>query len=144
MNDAIVELIVAHIVSLLEDALVIPVYRSRDAALAESQLPSVVVTPLLDDPSENNGSICWMNWNLSLAVDILTGAGKDSAAHPYRAAVYGAVMADRDMSAVAGVIDVTPAAVEYQMKNSVADVAFVRCSFSIRYRTKHDDITVAP
>ena len=53
---------------------------SRDAALAESQLPSVVMTPLLDDPDENNGSICWMNWNLTLAVDILTGAGKDSAA----------------------------------------------------------------
>ena len=57
MNDAIVELIVAHVVSLLEGALVIP-STGRGMLLAESQLPSVVVTPLSHDPSENNGSIC--------------------------------------------------------------------------------------
>jgi hypothetical protein len=142
--DAVPELILAHLKEIVEDAVDITVHRSRDAALSEKQLPSINLLPLVDVPSEDNGSVCWMNWTFSVAYDIIVGDGMDTAAHPYRAAIYAAVMADRELSPVAGVIDVTPAPVPYQLENRVGDFAFVRVPFTIRYRTKHDDLTVAP
>jgi hypothetical protein len=142
--DPICELIIQHIETIVQAAVVIRVYRSRDAALASNQLPAIVVLPLLDAPSEGSASICWLDWRLTVALDILTGAGKDAAAHPYRMAIHSAMMADRNMSAVSGVMDVRPGIVQYQMDNRVGDAAFVRCPFDIDYRTRHDDLAVAP
>lgn len=149
--DPVVELILQHIETIITRAVVIPVYRSRDAALSEGQLPAIVILPLLDVPTETNASICWLDWRLSVAIDILVGDGKDAAAHPYRAAVHSAIMADRDFGPVPGVMDVRPVTVQYQMDNRVrivsrgeSDIAFVRCPFDIEYRTRHDDLTVTP
>ena len=140
----ICELIIQHIQAIIDAAVVIPVHRSRDAALAVNQLPSIIITPTQDTPSENNGSICWLNWEMVVAVDILVGEGQDSAAHPYRAAVHATMMDDRDFTGVSGVTDVFPLPVEYQMNNRVADIAYVRCPFLVKYRTKYDDLTIAP
>lgn len=142
--DPVCEQILQYIFDTLQGALVIPVYRSRDAALSEGQLPAVVVLPLDDIPSDDNGSICWMNWTFTVAVDIVVGEGMDSVANTYRAAAYAAIMANRDLSPTPGVIDVMPAPVSYKLDNHIADLAFVRAPFVIKYRTKHDDLTVAP
>jgi hypothetical protein len=144
MADSVVELITREVLTRVDAATAVPVYRSRDAALAENQLPSIIVVPVSDEPSEGNGSICWMNWTLVLAVDILVGEGKDTAGNLYRSAVYGAIMADRDLTGVPGVIDVTPGPVAYQFDGLGGSTAYVRCPFTIRYRTRHNDLTVAP
>lgn len=144
MADAVPELILQHLEMIVSAAVAIPVYRSRDAALAERQLPAIVMLPLDDVPSEDSGSVCWLNWEFSVAFDVVVGDGKDSAAHPYRAAIHNAVMSDRELTGAPGVTDVALRPVTYQMDSRVTELAFVRVAFVIRYRTRHDDLTVAP
>ena len=146
MSTSIPEQIIARIFDEIAGAVVIPVYRGRDASLAENQLPAILVLPLEDIPSEDNGSICWINWSLTVAADIVVGQGLDSSVNTYRAAVFAAVMADRELSPIEGVIDVTPAPVVYKagerQPQHVAELAFARVPFVIRYRTRHNDLTV--
>ena len=61
MASSIRELILQQIVSLVDAATTTPVYRSRDAALASSQLPAIVITPIQDSPADERGSICWLD-----------------------------------------------------------------------------------
>ena len=144
MADAICERILQRLVEVVDAAVLAPVYRSRDAALASSQLPAVVITPLQDDPAEEGGTICWIDWTLTVAVDVVVGAGVEQVAHPIRAAAHAAVMANRDLSPVPGVMDVRPGTTVYRMQNTGGEHAFLRSSFTVSYRTRHDDLTVAP
>jgi hypothetical protein len=144
MTDAICELIVAEAVDAINAATAVPVYRSRDAALVAGQLPAVVVMPVQDDPEEATGTICWQDWQMLLAVDVIVGEGMDAAAHPIRAEIHAAMMDPSTVFAVSGVTDIRPSLVQYQLNNRVADVAHVRCPFRIMYRTRHDDLTEAP
>jgi len=144
MNDPIVEQILARIHALVEAAVAVPVYRSRDAAFAPTQLPSIVITPLQDDPAESGGTVCWIDWTLLVAVDVVVGAGVDKVAHPLRAAAHAAVMADRELLPVPGVMDVKAGTTQYRMQNTGGEHAFLRSTFSVMYRTRHDDLTVAP
>jgi hypothetical protein len=140
----VVERILQQITTVITAAVDVPVYRSRDAALASTQLPAVVVTPLQDDPSESGGTVCWIDWTLTVAVDVVVGAGVDQAAHPLRAAAHAAIMADRELAPVPGVMDLKAGPTIYRMQNVGGEHAFLRSTFTVMYRTRHDDLTVAP
>lgn len=139
----ICERILQRLAEVVQNAVVSPVYRSRDAALASSQLPAVIITPLSDDPAEEGGTICWLDWTLTVAVDVVVGAGLDAVAHEIRAEAHAAVMADRDLAPVPGVIDVVPGRTLYQLTNVGGEHAFLRCLFLVAYRTRYDDLAVA-
>jgi hypothetical protein len=143
MADAICELIVTEAVDAITAATAVRVYRSRDAALAVGQYPAVVIVPVQDDPEETTGTVCYIDWQMLLAADVIVGEGMDTAAHPIRAQIHAAMMDSSTVFAVPGVTDIEPSLVQYQLNNRVADVAHVRCPFKIRYRTRHDDLTVA-
>jgi hypothetical protein len=140
----VVEQIIRRVESVVVTAASVPVYRSRDAALTTDQLPCIVITPLQDAPAEDGGTVCWIDWTLTLAVDVVVGAGVDSAAHPIRGEVHGAIMADRELKPTPGVMDVKVGPTQYRMQNTGGEHAFLRSLFTISYRTRHDDLTVAP
>ena len=144
MTAPVVEQILELITSKITVAVDVPVYRSRDAALASTQLPAIVVTPLQDDPAEGGGTVCWIDWTMLVAVDVVVGAGVDLAAHPLRAAAHAAIMADRELAPLRGVMDVKAGTTQYRMQNTGGEHAFLRSTFSVLYRTRHDDLTVAP
>jgi hypothetical protein len=120
------------------------VYRSREAALAVGQLPAVVMAPLRDIPSESSTSLCWLSWTFTLAVDVVTGEGLDTAADPIIQAIHGAMMATDRTLGLSAVHDVTPGPVEFSASNREQPAGLARVSYEIKYRTRHADITVAP
>ena len=144
MTASVRENILAHLVSLTTAALPgTPVYRSRGAALSPAQLPAVVVTPMQDDPGAEKGSVQWINWKLQVAVDVILGDGSDSAADPLMTAIYKALMADRELSPVAGVIEILPGGSKFEIPYTAGELAFARQLFIVSYSTRDIDPTVA-
>jgi hypothetical protein len=122
----------------------VTVYRSREAALAVGQLPAVVISPLTDVPSERGSSLCWLNWTLSLAVDVVTGDALDAAADPILQLVHAALMDGDRALGVTAVHDIIPGPVEFAAANKEQPVGLVRAVYVIQYRTKHADLTESP
>jgi hypothetical protein len=120
------------------------VYRSREAALSTSQLPAIVLSPVTDTPVASNSSLCWLNWTLDLAVDVITGEGLDSSADIVVQEVHAAMVGTNRTLGLAAVSDVVPGPVVFVASNREQPVGVVRCSFDIKYRTRHGDLTAAP
>jgi hypothetical protein len=145
MADSVREQIIQAAVIAIDAAVsTATVYRSREAALATDQLPAVVVAPLNDTPSERATSLCWLDWAFQLAVDVVTGDELDKAADPILQAAHAALMGGTRDLGLAAVHEIMPGPVSFSASNREQPVGLVRAVFTISYRTKHGDLTVAP
>lgn len=140
------ETIIAAAVTAIETAVApVTVYRSRSEALRPGQLPAVVVRPLSDTPSERDGSLCWLSWELILAVDVIVGQDPpDQIADPMVEDIHAAIMAGDQSLGISGVTDVTARPVEFAAENQGDVTGMTRLLYGIRYRTRYADLTVAP
>lgn len=145
MADSIREQIIAAAVTAIDTATSTPVYRTRTAALAADQLPAVVVSPLRDNPSDRDGSSCWTDWDLTLAVDVVVaGDPPDKEADALVQLAHAALMAEPRTLGISGVTDVAVVGVEFMADPSGAVTGVTRSTYSIRYRTAPADLAVAP
>jgi hypothetical protein len=145
MADSVREQVIAAAVTAIDTAVsAAAVYRSREAALATDQLPAVVVSPLNDTPSDRATSLCWLDWTFSLAVDVVTGDEMDKAADPILQLIHAALMGGTRDLGLAAVHEIMPGPVTFSAANREQPVGLVRAIYTISYRTRHADLTVAP
>lgn len=139
------ETIIAAAVTAIDAAVTPAVYRSRTAALTAGQLPAVVVSPLRDTPSDTDSSLCWLNWEMEIAVDVVVAADPpDQAADALVQAAHGALMAGTRTLGINAVTDVGVGNVEFMAEAGGTISGITRCLFLIRYRTQHANLAVAP
>lgn len=145
MADSIREQIIAAAFSLIDAATTTTVYRSRVAALSSGQLPAIVVSPIRDTPGDREGALCWTDWELTLAVDVVVAADPpELAADQLTQLAHAALMAEPRTLGIGAVTDINPTDVEFMQEPSGTVTGVTRSTYSVSYRTKQADLTVAP
>jgi hypothetical protein len=145
MTYSIRETIIAAAVAAIDSAVDVNVYRSRTTAFAAGQLPAVVVSPASDTPIDQGGSLCWADWNLTIMVDVVVAEDPpDQAADELHQLAHAALMAAPRSLGISSVIDIQPQSVQFMAENSGALTGATRTAYLIRYRTRQDDLAVAP
>lgn len=144
MTDSIRETIIATVVDDLDTALSVSVYRSRAAALAASQLPAVIVSPVRDSPGEGT-SLCWQQWELDLMIEVVVNTEPaDKAADPIIQLIHSTLMAEPRTLGIGAVTDIQPRVAEFMVEHQGQIIPMNRMGYVVRYRTAEADLTVAP
>lgn len=141
MADSIREQIIAAVVTAIDVSATVAAYRSRAAALAVSQLPAIIVSPIRDTPSSRSSSVCWIDWRLDILVEVVVNTEpQDKVADPLLQAVHSALMAGDRTLGIAGVIDVEATQCDFLVEHMGTVIPMVRAQYAITYRTRPDDL----
>jgi len=137
------EQILDHIADLLAGTVQVGtrIYRSRQEAFSRNEAPCLLIEPGTDVAREEPVSNCKIDWRLPVAVIVHTrGPIPEQLAGPIIADVHSRLLADRSLGGLA--MDVWPADVNHQREQADALAGRTTCTYTVRYRTSHIDLTV--
>lgn len=117
------------------------IFRSRIEAFQRAEAPAIVVEPGVDEASAPSASNCWIDWNLTLVVAVVTrGHVPEQLADPIVRDVHAKLMADRSLGGVA--TDVWPIAVEPTFEKADRPALWTVLTYKVRYRTSPSDLSI--
>lgn len=115
------------------------VFRSRIEAFQRAEAPAIVVEPGIDEASSPSASNCWIDWNLTLVIAVVTrGPIPDQIADPIVKDIHSKLMADRSLGGVA--MDLWPIAVEPTFEKADRPSLWTLLTYKVRYRTTPRDL----
>jgi magnesium-transporting ATPase (P-type) len=110
-----------------------PALRAADVGLAMGRNGTDVAR---EEPVSN----CRIDWRLPVAITVHTrGPIPEQLAGPIIADVHSRLMADRSLGGLA--MDIWPADVNHQREQADATAGWTTCTYTVRYRTSHTDLT---
>ena len=118
------------------------IYRSRVEAFSRGESPAISLEPINDTPATNT-SLPTLDWSLTVRIAVIVrGAIPDQLADPIVESLHSLVMADLTLG-IAGVMDIIPSSVDFQLIEADQPAGVVLCDYVIRYRTSLADLTVS-
>ncbi len=114
------------------------VARSLRVALGRSEVPFVIVEPVIDTP--NNETIARLTWKLNVRLSvIIRGDVADQVADPIIESIHAAVMADVTLGNLAMGIDVGP--VNFELLESDGGGGIITMNYIVSYQTKVESMS---
>jgi hypothetical protein len=123
------------------------IYRSRSQALSRNEAPAIIISPGNDDPrgAQNTigASLGKLDNVLAVLIEVyVRGDIPDQLADPIGVQIHQRMMADRTMGGLAK--DVQPDGWRPQYEQADLTAGWFGFQFLVKYRTRDDDISVAP
>jgi len=117
------------------------IYRSRQEAFARNEAPCLLIEPGTDVARDEPVSNCRIDWRLPVAIVVHTrGPIPEQLAGPIIADLHSRLLADRSLGGLA--MDIWPADVTHQREQADTTAGWTTCTYTVRYRTSHTDLTI--
>ena len=116
------------------------IYRSRPEAFARAETPALLIEWVADDQSIDT-SLPTLTWRLTARIMVIVrGNVPDQLADSTVQSLHSKLTADQTLG-LAGVMDVQPLPVTFELVESDMPTGVVTCDYRIIYRTSFNDLS---